>query len=150
QWMIDGCLEWQRNGLKPPPAVREATAEYLEAEDAIATWMGDCCTRDPDAWENSTVLFQSWCAWAKVAGEPIGSQRAFSQKLQDRLQPRRTEDGRGFRGVKIKNRDDAEADEVRPHGGMKVKMVTYYEKRSRMTLLTLSQIIDVSRAHVYV
>ena len=25
QWMIDGCLEWQREGLNPPDAVREAT-----------------------------------------------------------------------------------------------------------------------------
>ncbi len=119
QWMIDGCLAWQRHGLNPPPAVREATAEYLEAEDAIATWIADCCARDPDAWESSTRLFQSWCAWAKVAGEPIGSQRAFAQKLQDRLQPQRTENARGFRGVKINNRDDAEAveDEAAP-GGM--------------------------------
>src|SRR5262249_16095120 len=103
QWMIDGCLEWQRDGLNPPSAVRDATAEYLEAEDAIATWMGGCCTRDPDAWESRRGLFQSWCAWGKVAGEPVGSQRAFSEKMSARLQPHRTEGARGFRGVKIKN-----------------------------------------------
>ena len=27
RWAIDGCLEWQRVGLAPPPAVVEATAE---------------------------------------------------------------------------------------------------------------------------
>src|SRR5262249_33549555 len=101
QWMIDGCLAWQRDGLNPPAAVRDATREYLEAEDAIATWMADRCTRDPNAWESSTELFASWCGWAKTAGEPIGSQRAFAQKLEERLEPHRKKNGRGFRGVKI-------------------------------------------------
>ena len=34
--MIEGCLEWQRMGPEPARAVRDATAAYLEAEDAIA------------------------------------------------------------------------------------------------------------------
>ena len=38
-WMVQGCLEWQRIGLAPPKAVTEATEEYMEAEDTIATWI---------------------------------------------------------------------------------------------------------------
>jgi putative DNA primase/helicase len=32
-WMIEGCLRWQSEGLNPPKAMLEATAEYLAAED---------------------------------------------------------------------------------------------------------------------
>src|SRR5439155_24773025 len=39
QWMIDGCLEWQRVGLTPPAVVRDATAAYLANEDAFAAWI---------------------------------------------------------------------------------------------------------------
>ena len=46
-WMIEGCLAWQRDGLAPPPAVLNATAEYLEAEDAIQRWIDDACERNP-------------------------------------------------------------------------------------------------------
>jgi putative DNA primase/helicase len=28
-WLIKGCLEWQREGLRPPRAVLEATEAYL-------------------------------------------------------------------------------------------------------------------------
>jgi putative DNA primase/helicase len=35
--MIKGCLEWQSIGLDPPPAVRDATAAYLEAEDTVGS-----------------------------------------------------------------------------------------------------------------
>jgi putative DNA primase/helicase len=100
--MIEGCLAWQRDGLNPPAAVRDATAEYLEAEDAIATWLADCCTIDPDARESSTELFRSWSAWANLAKEPVGSQRAFCQKLEARFRPHRTKKERGFLGLRIK------------------------------------------------
>jgi putative DNA primase/helicase len=41
-WAIEGCLSWQREGLNPPPIVRLATEEYLEAEDAVVDgWMRD-------------------------------------------------------------------------------------------------------------
>jgi putative DNA primase/helicase len=103
QWMIDGCLAWQREGLNPPAAVRDATAAYLEAEDAIAAWITDCCTRDPNRWESSTALFGSWSGWANKNGESIGSQKAFSQKLEDRagLTKHVTNAGKGFYGLRI-------------------------------------------------
>jgi putative DNA primase/helicase len=103
QWMIEGCLAWQREGLNPPAAVRHATAEYLEAEDDLATWIGDCCLCDLDAWGGSSELYASWCGWAKTAGAPTSSQRAFVQKLEGRFKPHRTANGRGFVGLKVKN-----------------------------------------------
>jgi putative DNA primase/helicase len=36
QWMIDGCLAWQKQGLAPPEAVTAATAAYLEAQDTFS------------------------------------------------------------------------------------------------------------------
>ena len=45
--MIEGCADWREQGLAAPKIVTDATAEYLEAEDAIAAWIGDCASRDP-------------------------------------------------------------------------------------------------------
>jgi putative DNA primase/helicase len=33
--LIDGCLEWQRQGLKPPQSVLKASEDYLAAEDLL-------------------------------------------------------------------------------------------------------------------
>ena len=52
-WAIQGCLEWQREGLKPPAVVRDATAEYLDAEDAVARWIEECCVIEPHVWTQS-------------------------------------------------------------------------------------------------
>ena len=112
RWAIDGCLAWQRGGLKPPKAVLAATEGYLAGEDTFELWRGDCTTADPRAFELSADLWQSWKRWADAAGEFVGSQKRFSQTLEDHgFVPGR--DGtkankRGYRGAWLK-REEASA-----------------------------------------
>ena len=80
-WAVQGCLEWQRTGLQPPPAVMAATEEYFEAEDALGRWLDECCLQGPNYTELSATLFASWKAWAEAAGEYVGSQRRLSDLL---------------------------------------------------------------------
>jgi putative DNA primase/helicase len=102
QLLIEGCLEWQCDGLQAPQAVRDATAAYLEAEDSLTAWIDDKCTRDPAAWEQSSCLFTSWTAWAEKAGENPGTMRRFAQTIESRgFLPQRRTHGRGFLGLQI-------------------------------------------------
>ncbi len=110
EWAIRGCQEWQRLGLAPPEAVTKATAAYLDAEDAIANWIGESCDRDPQGWASAAELFASWKAWADKAGEFVGSQKRFSQALEGRgIEPRRTREARGFAGISLKSPAQTEA-----------------------------------------
>jgi putative DNA primase/helicase len=104
QWMIEGCLKWRREGLNPPPAVLDATAEYLAAEDSIAAWIEERCELDTNAWETSASLFASWKAWAELNGEFVGNRKQFAEKLECRgLRPRtlNRKGGRGFQGIHL-------------------------------------------------
>jgi putative DNA primase/helicase len=103
QWMIDGCMDWQERGLDPPEIVTQATAAYLEAEDAMAAWIDECCERDSNAWESSTDLFASWNTWATKAGEYVGSMKRFAGAFENKhFTPARSSSGaRGFRGVRL-------------------------------------------------
>jgi len=103
-WMVQGCLDWQREGLSAPAVVKAATAEYLEAEDALATWIEEKCDRSPQGKETSTDLFLSWKNWADAAGEPSGTQRRFSQKLEDRgFEKVKDRAGRSFHGLRLRS-----------------------------------------------
>jgi putative DNA primase/helicase len=103
-WMIEGCRQWRRLGLAPPQAVRDATDAYLEAEDAIAAWLAECCEHDPNAWESTSALFQDWSSWASSAGENVGSQKRFSERLEAHgFERQRKRDGRGFTGLRPKH-----------------------------------------------
>jgi putative DNA primase/helicase len=78
-WMIQGCLEWQRVGLAPPKAVKDATKEYLEAEHVIEQWLADCCTRggtDP-----VSEIYRSYTTWCEQVGEHPKSRRSFTDEL---------------------------------------------------------------------
>jgi putative DNA primase/helicase len=104
QWAINGCIKWQREGLKPPQAVKNATAAYLESEDAIAAWLDEKCELDASNWQSSKVLFASWENWAELAGEFVGSRKQFAEKLETRgIEPRRLGKGRerGFLGINL-------------------------------------------------
>jgi putative DNA primase/helicase len=101
-WMIDGCLDWQKRGLAPPDAVTSATAAYLEAEDALAAWLDEVGTRDPNGWESTKMLFASWKTWADSASEHAGTMKRFVQNLDARgFTPERRRHARGFRGFRI-------------------------------------------------
>ncbi|WP_209833106.1 phage/plasmid primase, P4 family [Ruegeria sp. HKCCE3926] len=39
RWLIDGCLAWQRDGLKPPEAVTAAVDDYMADEDVLGTFI---------------------------------------------------------------------------------------------------------------
>lgn len=120
-WMIQGCLDWQRRRLDPPTIVQEATAEYLEAEDALAAWIDEAGHRDPNAFELTIDLFDSWKKYAHESGEYIGSARKFAQKLDDRstasgLRRGRDSTGRrGFYGLRLRSSATQQApDDVVP------------------------------------
>lgn len=69
QWAIEGCLEWQRIGLKPPAAVLAATAEYLEQQDNLAAWIEERCTILKGISARRGDLYKSYKEWAEEAGE---------------------------------------------------------------------------------
>ncbi len=117
KWAVEGCLAWRRDGLNPPKAVREATDQYLVAEDSFAAWLEEC-TQPASDWEfeSSADLFTSWRAWAERAGEGTGSRKRFANTLQSRgYAPKKGTGGvRGFQGISLARPDYS--DDVRSGG----------------------------------
>jgi len=100
QWMVDGCLAWQRDGLDPAPAVVAATRNYLSSQDALQMFIDEQCEVGPQYSDTSKNLWTGWKAWAEAAGEYVGTQRAFGDKLEDKgFLRERTKTARGYLGV---------------------------------------------------
>lgn len=103
QWVVDGCLNWQRDGLNPPAIVRDATADYMAAEDALGRWLENCCAPTESQFTAGVELFESWHRWCEQNGEQSGSQKRFSQNLEARgFSRQRSADARGFSGLALK------------------------------------------------
>ena len=95
-WIIEGCLEWQRDGLRPPVLVRAATADYRTAEDALAPFIEEYCIVDPQSESTAGALYKGYSAWCGANGErPMGK-----RGLGLRLEEKGFDSYRGTRGVR--------------------------------------------------
>ena len=96
RWMIDGCLEWQRVGLKPPPDVLNAVDEYFQLQDRMTRWIGECCDRVPTYRTKPSALRASYNAWADHNGEERMSFAGFHQAIKHAGFKQTTIEGTGY------------------------------------------------------
>jgi putative DNA primase/helicase len=110
RWAIDGCLDWQDNGLMRPEVVRTSTHHYFDEQDLLADWIDNFCQRTNqdgqptyDAFFN---LYASWSGFCKTRNEHPGSSKSFSGRLTQRgLNPIENKfgiRGKGFYGIRVK------------------------------------------------
>jgi putative DNA primase/helicase len=104
RWVIQGCITWQMEGLNPPAVVREATRDYLSAEDSIGRWIEERCTTSTDLWTPSARLFADFKEWCQRTGEHEGSQKRFTQQLEAHgFKRARTSSAKGFEGIALRS-----------------------------------------------
>lgn len=104
-WALQGCLDWQRYGLAPPPKAVESLGKYKSNEDILADFIETALEPTVDTYlEPSSTIYQAYRTWADRMGLKPMSQPALSRTLEDRgMQLARTKKVRGFRGVRVTN-----------------------------------------------
>lgn len=83
-WAVQGCLEWQKNGLQTPKEVTTATTGYRAEMDVIGDFISECCVLIPDAKVQAGKLYEAYKNWCNENGEFTLNQRAFGMKLSER------------------------------------------------------------------
>jgi P4 family phage/plasmid primase-like protien len=113
-WLVEGCLDWQRQqGLKPPPEVIAATAEYRSAEDVLGAFLDECCELGPRLEASSKSLYGAYTTWAEENGEFILSQKKLGKALRERgLGWQHRNDGNWWIGVALRSEEGVFGDEV--------------------------------------
>jgi putative DNA primase/helicase len=84
QWMIDGCADWQMDGLLRPQSVVEATEQYFSDQEVFKHWLAEECMCEPGNMDWSTassVLFKSYGDYAKAAGNKLGTKSTFKENM---------------------------------------------------------------------
>jgi putative DNA primase/helicase len=84
RWQVNGCLDWQREGLNPPQKVLDASARYLDSQNNLAAWLVEGCVEDLIARTSLKDLFASWSKWCEEHGEHLGTSRALADALEER------------------------------------------------------------------
>jgi putative DNA primase/helicase len=110
RWMINGCLDWQANGLVRPDSVVSATDEYFEDQNTTQQWLEESCDVDFSnfyRYEKTGPLFESWSRFAKLNGAEIGNSKSFKATMERMgFKYKRDKTGRYFYHVSLKKSDD--------------------------------------------
>lgn len=111
QWAVDGCLEYQREGLKPPQSVQAYTDEYFEDQDTVGLWLDQCCDQNANKWETPTALFNSWRNFAEHNNQSQRHPAWLKDELEKRgiYAKRSGQRGRYFDGLAVKPEDGRNA-----------------------------------------
>ena len=101
--LVEGCRDWQKDGLRPPEKVRMATSEYREEMDMLAEFLSEACilgAGEATPKKDLYIAYKSWCDsfYQKPVGYPL-----FGRQLSERgfrAMPRYIHNGNVRRSVR--------------------------------------------------
>ena len=104
-WMLDGCLEWQDNGLMIPEVISKASDDYMEAEDTVGQFLEECTIQEGRILYRD--LFHKFNGWQKGLGvSNTCTQTAMTRAIKERgYEEFRKNGGRGFIGLRLREAD---------------------------------------------
>ncbi len=108
-WMVQGCLEWQKDGLAIPDCVRAATDEYRNEEDCVGKFVSETCLTGMDAYKvRFSTLYETLEDWCNEAGNNLPSRKFVGNWLKKRFKEK-TSNGRWYLGLALRNADQTES-----------------------------------------
>ena len=101
RWAVEGCLMWQREGLKMPRAVADGVREYRREMDVISAFIEDRCTVGAGKSVQSSRLYAAYCDWADKGNEYRMSNTKFSLEMSKQFEKVRLNSGIYFNGIAL-------------------------------------------------
>jgi putative DNA primase/helicase len=110
-WLLAGCLAWQRDGLGDANAMTEATREYREEEDPYLGYFEGVLVPDENGRVEQKVAYGAFQQWQRANDVPSLSNKEFPKRAEARGYRKRPSIGKklllGCRLVRSDGSDDS-------------------------------------------
>lgn len=85
-WLVKGCFEYRKHGIRPPQTVKNATLEYQQDEDLLGQFVDYFCVLKSGVKTQSSEIFDPFLKWFKknVSSKGI-SQKKFGTMMKKRF-----------------------------------------------------------------
>lgn len=103
RWAVEGCLLWQKEGLKMPAAVLELVREYRREMDVISAFIEDRCTVGKGLSVQSSMLYAAYMQWAENGNEYRMSATKFAIEICRRFEKIKTKKCNYYSGLSLDN-----------------------------------------------
>jgi putative DNA primase/helicase len=104
-WLVEGCLLWQQEGLNAAEAVRAAVDEYRNDEDVLRDFIAEHIERDPFATVRHSEVFARYQEWSRTEGISFAlTSKGLSKRMRERgFRESRIGDGsKVWAGIRLK------------------------------------------------
>ena len=105
-WMVKGCLLWQKEGMEPTPdCITMATREYESESDPLSEFILDECVMSTQAHANSSQLYKNYKEWCRDQGmidKEILTLNAFGRRMGQKFKKTHQRDGAVYSGLGMK------------------------------------------------
>lgn len=114
-WAVEGCLDWQKNGLGIPPQVIATTEAYRREMDSVQDFIEECCEVGEELKERFSLLWNAYQNWEykNKIQQKVG-RKQFAKKLNnlgyEELSSRTI--GRIRKGIKIRQQDNFDFENI--------------------------------------
>ncbi len=100
-WAIQGCLDWQDQGLNPPQVVLDQVATYKTEMDSIAQFVEQECSLEPETKYPASKLYEAYRHYCQAIGRKPQSTNAFKKALDKitNVYQSRTSSGMQWHGI---------------------------------------------------
>lgn len=106
-WCVQGCLDWQQNGLGVPEEVTTATKEYRDEQDVLGAFFDENAIQNPSVRVRCGQFYQRYKAWAEAGNERLMTMTAFGQAMKERGIDTEKSGGKWYVGIALR---DSESD----------------------------------------
>lgn len=106
-WAHQGWLDYQRQGLNPPEAVRRRTDEYQANSDVLGRFLEERTIANPHGHVKARDLFGAWNQWCYDSGETPTPEKGFAESMAQRgFEKKRSAAGMAYKGFVLAAPDD--------------------------------------------
>jgi putative DNA primase/helicase len=105
-WALEGCREWQKQGLNPPASVRAATDDYRAEQDPLTDFITECCIVDASYSVGAGDVYKAYTDWTNRQGfqpREIMTTTTFGKVLGGRFTRKPSRTGNVYHGIGLQN-----------------------------------------------
>lgn len=105
-WMVEGSMLWQSEGLEPPQSVLDQVAAYRTEMDVVTRFIEECCEVSFSNSVKTSELYKNYKAWCEINSEYCMSNQKFGREIMKKFNRRHTRQADVYDGLSIKTDSD--------------------------------------------
>lgn len=98
-WLVEGAIMWQVEGLNPPESVKQAVQDYRQSNDQMQEFIDECCDVGSMYSVKAAELYKVYNRWCRETNHfPISSTK-FGTRMADKFRKVRKNNGVFYYGL---------------------------------------------------